>query len=95
MQLSLLCSFLLLRCFEAPALIHSHLITNQLIDVSVRSRFSQISYGQLVCLLPAGPLIFKMSSFSKGKCSNICSDELKDCATSVDAKISTACEAMS
>ncbi|KZV54333.1 hypothetical protein F511_03588 [Dorcoceras hygrometricum] len=35
------------------------------------------------------------SSFSKGKCSNICSDELTDCTRSVDAKISRAGEAIS
>ncbi|KZV39458.1 hypothetical protein F511_42276 [Dorcoceras hygrometricum] len=47
----LLCSHLradLLDYFEYPALLHSQLITNQLVDISVRSSFSQISYGQLL-----------------------------------------------
>ncbi|KZV39705.1 hypothetical protein F511_26707 [Dorcoceras hygrometricum] len=47
-------------CYEAPDLLHSQLVANQLVDISVRSNFSQISYDELVCLLLAGLLNFKL-----------------------------------
>ncbi|KZV17974.1 hypothetical protein F511_40816 [Dorcoceras hygrometricum] len=67
---------------------------------------SQVLF-QLICVKPARraagnpdqlaePLVqlhADLSSLSKGKCSNICSDELIDCERSVDAMISRADEA--
>ncbi|KZV53105.1 potassium:hydrogen antiporter [Dorcoceras hygrometricum] len=48
-------------CFEAPSLIHSQLVANQLVDISVRSSFSQISYGELSRAL--GVLAFSLDPF--------------------------------